>query len=261
MNQKNQKQNLKTKKSSTKSLKPQQIFDTNNSTCIGISLWTDEALQAITKQSGKHAKKNEYQIHYWAVNLRFTGTDNSVLDLSIPSVIFNYKQEVSLAHIDFELTDVDEMSEALEVLQKIEVNKLVPLVEKLKNLLPNMKTEIKSVNLNQLHRHPGSRQQFFSGTDYNKNPNADTGIIFPLADAKNQANFASIIAHDKGKTFLAHTEYRRATGIIKKDTDKIQYEKGRCVSYVKVPSTQPSLTEQLFGYEKEELSYTISVNI
>ena len=44
--------------------------------------------------SGTLAINNEYQVKYWSLVFRKTFEDNSILDISIPLVIFNFEQEV-----------------------------------------------------------------------------------------------------------------------------------------------------------------------
>lgn len=239
---------------------PQKIFDSETEANIGIALWDEETLQAITKNSGEHAVSNEYQVHYWAVVVRIKGEDGSFLDISIPTVIFNYEQFVNPAHIDFELKDVDEVSNPIKVLHNVGENELVPHIQEFLGNL-GVEYELIATNLNSMHRHPGGRRQSFSGTDYQMKPDADTGIVFPLAQGENKPNFASIIAHDQGKTYLAHNEYRIATGDATADDGKIIYTQGRCAGIVRAPVHKVSSIEKLFGYEDKEQSYIVLDNL
>ena len=240
-------------KSHSKS-KVSKIKDYKNHSNIGITLWSDETLQALTKNSGPLTKANEYQVHYWSLNMRNTFPDGSTVDISIPTVLFNYAQEVSSAAIEFELTDVEEVSEAILPLHNIEVNKLMPQLE---GLFPD--AELISVNLNSVHKHPGGRKQSFSGTDLKKDHEEDTGIVFPLASGENKANFASIICISDGKTYLAHSEYRLANGDI---TDKgMEYHEGRCLSYISAKPSGVSNAEELFGYQPTTNSYIVTKHL
>ena len=83
-------------------------YDTNS--LITISLWEDETLHEIGEKSGELAKRNEFQVHYWALNLIKKFSDNSKVVVSIPLVIYNYPQEVAGASIDFELKDVEKIA-------------------------------------------------------------------------------------------------------------------------------------------------------
>ena len=231
------------------------------------------SIQEIQKASGPLASKCEYQTHYWALVIRATSTDNSILDICIPTVFFNYKQTVSGAHIDFELSDVDDMSEQLEPVHNTIVNELMKagnLVDQITELFPSLiTTKLMSTNLNSMHRHPGSpTSQHFSGTDLSTNHEHNTGIVFPLAEAKDRKpNFAGISAHSAGINKVAHFEYRVAEGKVDPTTDSsITYSKGKCVCYVKDEPKPISNTNAFFldehpeqaGYLKLEGLSTIS---
>jgi len=195
----------------------------------------------------------EYQIHYWALVLTKTFTDGSTLSIGIPTVLFNYEQEVAAASVDFELKDVIEISEQIEILHNIEVNTLVPNLEQ---FFPTNEWEYSSSRMNNLHRHPGSLSKF-SSTDLSKDYLNDIGIVFPLQEATNQANFASIILHKEGITKLARTEFRIANGNVEDDLG-ITYFHGRCISYVKAPDAIPSEVEELFGYKPIVREYMLA---
>ena len=94
----------------------------------GILYWNQKTLEQITKLSGPLAKNNEYQVHYWALVARFKFDDDSTMDVAFPTAIFNYKQEVSSAHIDFELSDVNVVSTAIEPVHNVVANKLIEQV-------------------------------------------------------------------------------------------------------------------------------------
>ncbi len=127
-----------------------KIIDKLGKGLVVISLWKDETLQDLKVNSGVLAEKNEYQVHYWAVNFRKIYEDGSRLYIHIPTLFFNYKQEVSYASIEFDLNDVEEVSKALEPVQQLEVNKVY---EEFKYLLDEG-YEMENVSLNTLHRHP-----------------------------------------------------------------------------------------------------------
>ena len=116
---------------------------------VTIVLWDNQTLQEIYNNSGELADTCEYQVHYWSLNIQKIFEDGSILVIQIPTTIFNYKQEVAGGSIDFELKDVEEVSNALEPIQELESAKRMPLVEK------NFKDfTFQSVSLNTLHRHP-----------------------------------------------------------------------------------------------------------
>jgi predicted transcriptional regulator len=232
---------------------PTAIKDFKTDANQGIILVNQKSMQQIFLKSGKNAKTNEFQTHYWAINYRYTAKDNSILDICVPTVYFNYAQEVSSAAIDFDLKDVKKYSEKLEPVHNMIVHRLneYNFHEKLEKIL-GIKLESSPSNYNSIHRHPGSSHaQSFSATDLTKTAN-EPGVVYPLARASNTPNFAGIMTIDSGKCNVAHYEYRIASGTIGTD---ITYTKGRCAAIMTSASSQPSAVEQLMGIEPKILSY------
>jgi len=215
----------------------------------GIILWNESDLQKIYKKSGKLAKNNEFQFHYWILNYRHQAKDGSILDIAIPTCMFNYEQEVSPAHIDFELKDVGAISNKVIPLNNIKINEILNStfqqdIEKLFNL----KFEPIAVNISSCHRHPGSAEhQSFSGTDLSTNKK-DIGIVFPFESAKeNKPNFAAIVGIDQNNLMkIAHCEYRTANGTINKD---LKYIKHKCTSIITRDNKKVSDINKIFGDE------------
>lgn len=227
---------------------PQRIFDSSDTSNVGILLIRDKTLKEITEKSGPLADRNEFQVHYWALVVRSTYPDGSILDLAFPTVFFNYVQQVNPAHIDFELKDVEDMSIAVKPLHdQIAQN----IVEQLAVIAPPkfVVLEYLSVPMNTMHRHPTGVSSF-SGTDLTKNHIAETGVVFPLASANETPSFSSIIYNNPVK--MVRTEYRIATGSTEAE-EGIRYRKGRSATvYVQdLPSKQMSVAERLFISEEE----------
>lgn len=234
---------------------------------LGIVLFDRVTMQEIREKSGPLADNCEYQTHYWCFVARFKAPDESKIDIAIPTVYFNYKQEVNSGHIDFELEEVDEISNALIDLHHAQVNELYEiepeLEAKLKAIFPEDWTmELMNTNLNTIHKHPGSAySQSFSGTDLCTNHEAETGVVFPLAEADMKPNFAGIMAHEngtyqnKGDNRVAHFEYRIANGKVGPNPeDVIEYIKGRCYCYVR-DIAEISEVESLLGVSKIKEGY------
>lgn len=225
-------------------------------------------IQEIYEKSGPLAKDNEFQVHYWFLNFRYTAPDGSRIDIAVPTCYFNYEQFVTSGHIDFELTDVIPVSEALEPVHNMKVNQIMKTDLHIKiNELFGVEFEPMSVNFGTLHRHPGqSGHQSFSSTDLNVNVRTkqdSLGVVFPLATAEDdKPSFSMIIAVDGqtnhyynpsiGIANLAHAEYRIANGDIKTG---LNYEKNRCIAFNIKKTTKPSVIEKMFG--AKEVSNTI----
>ena len=239
---------MKSKTTLPQTTLPTLIKDKSNPSNHGIILISEQAQQDIYTKSGPLADRNEFQTHYWFLNFRHTASDNSILDIAIPTVYFNYKQSVSVAHIDFEMKDVAELSAKLLPIHNMKVNEL---------LAGNIKTELEnyfnvsfqtiSVDVGSIHRHPGSsKHQSFSGTDLAKSP-TDHGIVYPFGTVSDdKPNFAGIMAIDSGVCNVAHYEYRTANGTLGTD---ITYSKGRCCAIIyRDKATNPlSSIEQMFS--------------
>ena len=234
--------------------KSTKIFDKLDTSNIGILYWQEDTLKDIVSKSGPLAKDNEFQIHYWALVARLKFHDESIIDIAFPTVIYNYKQEVSGAHIDFELKDVDAMSTALEPVHNMVINKN-KLENKIKELFDQelYTIEFLSVPMNTLHRHPTGVSSF-SSTDLNKNHTYNTGIVFPLKTGNETPSFSSIIYNNPVK--IVHTEYRIATG--NTEEEGIHYKKGRCATFVKSKISTVSKAEEYFSVKAKDLSYTVT---
>lgn len=228
------------------------IKDLTNKGNQGIILIDHPTMQDIYAKSGPNAVSNEFQVHYWALNYRYTAQDGSLLDVIVPTTYFSYDQVVSSAHIDFMLSDVFETSGKVQGIHNMKVNELeaAGFKEKLEEIL-GAELELISTDFNSIHRHPGSSaRQAFSSTDLSKN-RADLGVVFPLEEASgDRSNFAGIMAIDNGVCNVAHYEYRLANG--KLDDGGIEYVEGRCAALVAnhpelVAPAGPTAIERLFG--------------
>lgn len=239
-------------KTSTFQKEDPKIFDKNNFANIGLLYWQQETLEEIAKLSGPLAVANEFQIHYWALVVRLKFTDESLIDIGFPTTIFNYIQEVSSSHIDFELKDVSKMSEALKPIHNVVTNQLLPKLQEIFVGSEHYKVEFLSVPLNTMHRHPTGVASF-SGTDLKKDHEYNTGIVFPLKTGNNTPTFSSIIYNNPVK--LIHTEYRTATGDTA--TEGIFYEKGRCATFIKDKISVPSMAERFLGHKPVDKSYLV----
>lgn len=196
-------------------------------------------------------------MHYWFLNLRYKASDGSYLDIAIPTTYFNYPQQVSAAHIDFEMSEVSDISDKALRLHNALIAKLLASTAYAKLLSAFACTfDASSVLLGTMHRHPGgSAHQAFSGTDYMKSA-TNHGIVYPLETANETPSFSAIIAIDSGVCNLAHMEYRVANGTLGTD---IHYEQGRCQAIVVRETPTISMVERMLGIT-EAAFYAKAVN-
>ena len=221
------------------------IADVSTKHNQGIVLLRQSDLQSIYEKSGPLAKNNEFQVHFWAINFRARYADNSIIDITIPTVYFNYKQEVSSAHIDFEMSDVVTVSEKAAKLHHTIANRInnTSFATMLEQLL-RTSIEVTSTDYNSIHRHPcSSKHQSFSSTDLKKDPD-NHGIVYSLESGAEKPNFAGIMAIDSGVCNLAHMEYRVVNGEVYKD---LTYKQSRCHAIVLNDIDNRSMVEQLLG--------------
>lgn len=196
---------------------------------FGILYTTKQMAMDIYNKSGRLADDNEYQVHYNMTNFRLADSMNFFIDISIPSVVFNYPQEVSSAAIAFEMTDVIAMAEKIEPVTEVKHKEI--LSKFYKPLLAfaqtnNFTLTVSKERYSNIHRHPGGLNSF-SGTDYDKNPK-NPGICFPLSTGKNTPIFSSIILH-KTTAEITYSEYRVASTV----DDVLTYYHGDCHTYCK----------------------------
>jgi hypothetical protein len=228
-----------------------KIIDKPTTSHFGLLLSTQQAIEEFQVKSGMLKPfTTEYQFHYWALVARIK-LEDQVLDIAIPTVLFNYKQEVTGAAVDFHLNDVEKAS-----------NDNAPAAEAIANVLVNSSfgqyisttfgsaIEWMNVPMNTCHVHPGQLSSF-SGTDYKKTIN-DPGICFPLADPIDQPSFSSIVCHDtinKNVGKVVRTEYR----FVQKEGLDIVYNHGKCIAYWKGHTVPGSITPAytIPGYKRK----------
>ena len=216
-----------------------EIFEVENLDRFGVLLFKTEWLEEVQNLSGQDgAFTKEWQFHYWFASARKT-IDGQTLDIAIPLCFFNYPQEVSGAHIDFELPEVQEASEKSYdyALKKFE--------EFSKTTLYNVICEITGTTnwnmygLSNVHAHPSGINSF-SSTDLNKST-TNPGVVYPYNKGTFVPHFAGIMQHKNGKVELVRNEFRVFTAI---DNANI-YEKGRCLTIC------PGFTEEWEEPEKK----------
>lgn len=132
---------------------PFKIQDFVTGDYLGVLCLDAKTLQDIYENSGKLAEENEFQVHYWFLNLRKINEDGTIIDIQIPTVVYNYEQEVSFTSIDFQLEDISKISDSLEEVANQKAKQIL-LNPKLKEYIKNHNLIVSNVALGTLHRHP-----------------------------------------------------------------------------------------------------------
>ncbi len=227
--------------------------DNNN---FGLLMFKQSVLNKIFLDSGELAKNNEWQFHYTAL-VGSTTIENQTISVAIPLVCYNYKQEVSGAHIKFHLSDVEEVSDACLDIAKMKAKEFLATntKDKLYKLFGNL--EWKIVPLMSCHKHPSKNEygsDGFSSTDLRRNID-NPGVVFPYSNVDREiATFASIMHCGGKRARIAHTEMR----MVSQDNDSINYKRGVALTVVAGYSTTLTSLEDMFGIEQNiDINYSV----
>ena len=87
----------------------------------------------------------------WSLVFRKIFSDNSIMDVTIPLVIYNYPQVVTSVTVDFEGKDMIKMS---EITKELAMAKAKQLLIKLPNEFKTNFNEVILTPYMTLHRHP-----------------------------------------------------------------------------------------------------------
>jgi len=230
-----------------------KIVDVKSDNHFGLLLTTQKQIEDFQTKSGMMKKYiSEYQYHYWALVGRVR-IESDVLDIAIPTAVFNYKQTVSSGAVGFHLNDVETASKASQEIAQAKAMEIIngQLGQRIASLLPIIEWVL--VPFNTCHVHPGQLTTF-SGTDYAKTI-GDPGIVYPLDEPKEQASFSSILCHSKDNSArMVRTEYRFANF---EDGNNV-YHHGACVQYVKGYKTESiesfsPIKQMFFGESKTKV--------
>ncbi|EPF0498521.1 hypothetical protein ACSM79_001695 [Campylobacter coli] len=130
-------------------------YSDSSTNVIGIVSYKLEDLIEI-KNTLKDVNSYEYQVHYTSLNRIVEYPDSSKTIMVFPLIYFNYKQEVSYASIDVEMTDVIEELKKYEEPTKILALDLKRRFKELddKEINENVKVSYTICMLNNVHKHP-----------------------------------------------------------------------------------------------------------
>ena len=238
-----------------------KIVDQKSDKHFALLLSTQQSIEEFQIKSGMLKPfTTEYQYHYWALVARIQVAEE-VFDIAIPTVLFNYSQEVNGAAVDFHLNDVEKASNDNAAIANTIANIIVDS-DFGKYLVATFQGQLEWMNvpMNTCHVHPGQLSTF-SSTDYCKTI-TDPGICFPLSEPEAQPSFSSIICHqatDGNVGKVVRTEYRHATKV----GNDIIYKHGTCLAYwkghtIKGHKTKLGLIKSIFtGREYDEKPDTV----
>jgi len=140
------------------------------------------------------AHGSEFQFHFRALQIKIKNDKNEVVVLTFPTVYFNFPQKVTTGSVDFNLVEVNQVSEQIKPLSMEIAKKIIKAFPK--KLFTDKGYEVKFVEgeVGSIHRHPG--RFGFSGTDLRNNP-LNPGVIFRVKEAQDLHQVDSVLYCDK----------------------------------------------------------------
>ncbi len=205
----------------------ERITDKVNLNNFGILFHQTKAMELFQKRSGMEGKYSvEYQYHYITLVGRLKA-DGQILDIAIPMCMFNYHQECSGAHIEFNLEEVSEANDKALVKAQEKFSEF-ETTDMYKELCDMGITDWTIHGMNNSHMHPMGVNSF-SGTDLRTDIH-HPGVVYPLSTGVDIPNFASMMQHIDQKAEMIISQYRIFNGV---ENGERAYQKGRCLTIVK----------------------------
>lgn len=180
--------------------------DTTDLKQLSIVIMRQDILNAMADHCKISANQSEFQIHYRSLIMTLKQGEATV-HISIPTAYYTFKQDVSGASVDYELTDVD--AKAL-LAQPSSANIAREFLEKMPILSALQdagfeKVDIYESNSGSMHRHPG--RFGFSHVDYRKDPK-NPGVVYRQANCDNFLQTDSVLYLATKRTEIYTTETR-----------------------------------------------------
>jgi hypothetical protein len=132
------------------------IKEYENKKNIGFVIFDNKTIDEIYKKSGKDAIGNEFQISYWSIIFRIEFIDSTIIDIQMPTALFNYPQKVTGAHIDFHLSDVDKIGKKIKQVHEQIANQINEkgIIDELKKIENVKSVTVLEEYTSNIHRHP-----------------------------------------------------------------------------------------------------------
>jgi len=161
--------------------KQKLVVETAEGYVAGILYLTQLSIKQVTTNSGPLATHNEYQVHWEGLTYRLSLSDTDFIDITIPTVMYNYPQVVDTATIEFELKDVQKVRETIKPLAELKQAEVIAKFKAINTLASEYGLTVKLINnsMSNIHRHPGSMSSF-SGTDYDTNQDNPGSLFITL---------------------------------------------------------------------------------
>ena len=135
----------------TKSFVVNDDYRTDN--VLTIVFYNHLDIQRFREMSGNLTRSNEYQCHYFALVRNETKGDIQI-NFVFPLVYYNYKQEVSGATVDFEMTDVTETAKQLAELGSKKFSVMKAHISNIQPIFEDSEVSYRTTFYNNIHKHP-----------------------------------------------------------------------------------------------------------
>ena len=158
-----------------KELAKRPIKEVNENT-LNIVFFKQSVLNGIMSKCLPQAGDSEFQFHYRALQVKISNGENRIV-LTIPTIFFNFSQTVTSVTVDYNLTEVSEISEQIKPVSRQLAKQYMKQLNDVIQFFKAKDFEVKFVEeeMGSIHRHPG--RFGFSGTDLDDNP-LSPGIIY-----------------------------------------------------------------------------------
>jgi len=161
-----------------------------NST-LNVVLYSQKLLNQVRDIGLPAAGGSEYQVHYRGLQMIFKHPETGQrLVFTIPTVFFNFSQEVTTASVSFSLDEVSEISNQLIPVSDQLVAKFAEVFPKEEFIERGFELEARELEMGSIHRHPGDFG--FSGVDRD-NKAENPGVIFRNAVAEDKIQTDSVM--------------------------------------------------------------------
>ncbi len=169
---------------------------------LSILLMNESTIKNLFTKCLPNAQDSEFQVHYRAIVYHCYLGQAQVL-VTVPTVFYNFPQEVSSGSVDYHLNDMTEAAQQVKPLSLAMVGQMHQISAYLESKFD--KIEVTEVADNSFHRHPSAFG--FSSIDYDKDP-TEPGVIYRKAQARTVPQTDSVIYYGSEGGRIHTTETR-----------------------------------------------------
>jgi len=194
---------------------------TEDNTTLNVVFFKQQFLNKIMEKCLPKAGSSEFQFHYRALQIKVINPETHVrIVFTIPTIFFNFEQEVSGATVDYDLRKVSEISEQLKPISQQMAKVFIKQLSAVIKYFKEKGFDIKFVEeeIGSIHRHPG--RFGFSSTDLDDNP-LSPGVIYRNKKAVDLVQTDSVLYCDNdAELYTTETRVFNIKPVDENDEDK-----------------------------------------